>query len=78
MGGTATSSGAKLSSVELYNWQTNVYCTFTSLPYNISGLVATALPNGTQIFCGGETTTVQSKCFRLSNRTWIEVSHFLL
>ena len=68
--------GGKLKKVELYNWQTTAICYFPDLPYGISGMVGTIV-NGSQVFCGGETTVAQSKCYKLelSHLTWIEVSH---
>ena len=71
-------STSKMSSVELYNWQTNTFRSIPSLPYDLSGMVGTTLNNGKQLFCGGATTTtVQSKCYTLSNKMWIEVSYLI-
>jgi hypothetical protein len=68
----------KLKEVELYNWQTKQTYSFPELPYGVSGMVGTIV-NGAQVFCGGEATVVQSKCYKLElrNLTWIEVSHIL-
>ena len=70
-------SGMKTNTVEVYNWQTNTACDSEALPYNISGMVGTLI-NGAHIFCGGETTLVQSKCYTLlDNFSWMEVSYMI-
>ncbi len=67
-------SGTKTNSVEVYNWKTKSYCFSEDFPYNASGMVGTAV-NGVYIFCGGETTIVQTKCYMLlDDFTWMEVS----
>ena len=72
--GGVTYQSTKLKSVELFNWKTSAVCDLPDLPFNISGMVGTVL-NQTQFFCGGQTTVVQSNCYRLDlkSKTWIEV-----
>jgi hypothetical protein len=70
--------GGKLKTIELYNWQTKETCFLPDLPYGVSGMVGTII-NGSQVFCGGETTDVQAKCYKLelSTLAWIEVGQIL-
>ncbi len=72
------SGGVKLKKVELYNWKTKERCYKQDLPYGVSGMVGTII-NGNQVFCGGETNVLLTKCYKLvsSNLTWIEVSNLL-
>jgi len=68
----------KLKAVELYNWQLSEICDLPELPFGVSGMVGTII-NGSQVFCGGETNVLLTKCYKLllSNMTWIEVSYIL-
>jgi hypothetical protein len=80
LGGYADSGTNRLST--LFNWSTLKICSLPTLPYKVSGLVATA-GFGLPMFCGGndpESGFSRKTCFKfnLTTKGWTQVSVLFL